>query len=93
VIAGGNEAIRRRMHTKESLGRCRRLWSNVPDDPTNAARQARLRKMRAAGFEHVEGWLPPKRAAKVRQWIEDEAEKLTAHEAPQKVTRLRKRSE
>jgi hypothetical protein len=25
--------------------------------------------MRALRYEHVSGWLPPKRAAKVRQWI------------------------
>lgn len=51
------------------------IWPRM-SDPTNAARQARLRKMRAAGFEHVEGWLPPKRAAKVRQWIEDAAAEI-----------------
>jgi hypothetical protein len=43
-------------------------------DPTNAARQARHRKARALGYEHVAGYLPPKRAAKVRLWL-DEAER------------------
>ena len=38
-------------------------------DPTNAARQARHRKARALGYEHVAGYLPPKRAAKVREWL------------------------
>jgi anti-sigma factor RsiW len=41
------------------------------DDPTNAARQARLRKMRAEGLEYVSGWLPPERAAEVRQWLDE----------------------
>jgi hypothetical protein len=36
----------------------------MTDDPTNAARQARFRKMRALGYEHVSGWLAPKQAAK-----------------------------
>jgi predicted GIY-YIG superfamily endonuclease len=38
-------------------------------DPNNAARVARHRKARALGYEHVAGYLPPKRAAKVRQWL------------------------
>lgn len=51
-------------------------------DITNAARQARFRKMRAAGYEHVEGWLPPKQAAKVRQWLAEASPPATREKAP-----------
>jgi hypothetical protein len=60
----------------------------VTTDPTNAARQARYRKARALGYEHVAGYLPPKRAARVRAWLA-EAER-TADE-PSKVTRMRRK--
>lgn len=50
-------------------------------DPTNAARQARFRKARALGFEYVSGYLPPKRAAKVRQWL-TEAEQSATQSGP-----------
>lgn len=38
-------------------------------DRTNTERQARFRKMRAAGLQHVSGYLPPKQAVKVLRWM------------------------
>jgi hypothetical protein len=54
----------------------------MADDPTRNERQRLYRarrKAKAAGLVEVtvadaRGWLPPKRAAKVRQWIEEAGE-------------------
>lgn len=40
-------------------------------DPTNAARQARFRRMRASGLQYVSGYLPPKRAMLVHIWMSE----------------------
>lgn len=58
-------------------------------DPTNAARQARHRKARALGYEHVSGYLPPKRAAKVRQWLAEAEQDADASN----VTRMVRKKE
>jgi hypothetical protein len=68
----------------------------MTDDPTNAARQARFRKMRALGYEHVSGWLPPKLAAKFwRMMAETDAaaERAIDAEIEQKVTRMKGKKE